>query len=152
MRTLFWRRSQSIAYVPNRLAPLDSSNKLVALAGDANRTNYAGIAFCADTGTFMAVQEHRPRNTTRWGSASLATPPSSHHLSDLGTACLAGVRHSLHFLVKSFEGTPRACIIGGYVMALYSCASRPAGALQRHVRPQPPLCTTTSGSSQEGRE
>ena len=56
-----------MAYVANRLAPLDTHNKLLPASDSANITDYAGIAYRKDTGEFMAVQEHYPHNTARWG-------------------------------------------------------------------------------------
>lgn len=68
MRT---RRSQTVAYIPDRLLPLDEKNKLISLSSALEGPNFAGIAYRPDTGNFMAVQEHVPHNSTRWGSASL---------------------------------------------------------------------------------
>lgn len=52
-------RSQTIACIPNRLTPLDNSNKLVSLATYTNVTVYEGIAYQSSTGGFLAVQERR---------------------------------------------------------------------------------------------
>ena len=62
-------RSQTVAYVGNKLTPLDSANRLLPASDSANITDYAGIAYRRDLGDFMAVQEHYPRNTSRWGGA-----------------------------------------------------------------------------------
>ena len=63
------RRSQTIAIVPERLAPMDERNKLLGVSSALESSNFAGIAYRPDTAAFMAVQEHVPRNASRWGGA-----------------------------------------------------------------------------------
>ena len=63
--------TQGIAYVPNRMAPLDSSNKLIGIANNTERTTWGGIAYRNDAGAFLAVQERRGAS-----NSSSAPPPS----------------------------------------------------------------------------
>ena len=72
-------RSQTVAYVQNRLTPLDIQNKLLPASDSANITDYAGIAYRKDIGDFMAVQEHYPHNTAKWGGARARPGPSLNH-------------------------------------------------------------------------
>lgn len=56
--------TQGIAYVPNRLATLDSSNKLIGISNNTERTTWGGIAYRNDNGALLAVQERRLSNST----------------------------------------------------------------------------------------
>jgi hypothetical protein len=61
--------SQTLAYIPNRLTPLDDSNKLVAISSHINKTSFGGIAARRDAGGLLAVQERRMSDAT--GTSSL---------------------------------------------------------------------------------
>jgi hypothetical protein len=48
---------------------MDERNKLLSVSSALESSNFAGIAYRPDTASFMAVQEHVPRNASRWGGA-----------------------------------------------------------------------------------
>ena len=80
--------TQGIAYVPNRMAPLDSSNKLIGIANNTERTTWGGIAHRGDNGAFLAVQERRSSNSS--GAPLCALPlPRTCCLSACRSLCLA---------------------------------------------------------------
>lgn len=84
-------RSQTIACIPNRLTPMDNSNKLVALSTYTNRTDYEGIAYQSDTGGFLAIQERRIQTSGQYVPSSCLTARISLHL----LAVLEKISHSL---------------------------------------------------------
>ncbi|BDA43497.1 hypothetical protein COCOBI_04-5090 [Coccomyxa sp. Obi] len=59
-----FKSSLTIAYIPNRLSPMDDSNKLVAVSSNINKTTFGGIAAKRDDGGFLAVQERRKSDST----------------------------------------------------------------------------------------
>lgn len=60
--------------MPNRMAPLDSSNKLIGIANNTERTTWGGIAHRTDDGAFLAVQERRSSNSSGAPRRTLTLP------------------------------------------------------------------------------